>query len=335
MEPEKARGAAVRPLLFIHYGNPSYLPIVLRTARRFNPGQRIILLGDAGNRRPCCPTAEHLEFARFEHHPLVREFDAVFVPIQGQRHRFTKLGGTDFWLRFVFRRWFLILAFLESEQIDGFWTFDTDTLILAELDRRAGRFAEYDCTEQCVGACLNGYVGSRHLVRNFAHAMLDMFRDKDFLEQQRARLREHSGLAFNEMDAYQVFRSRAGLRTFRASTPVEGECFDDALAFCDGYVAAPTAIVGRTRIKRLWRGDNGGVYARRSDTQMVRLLSCNMSWMPDFLYRRLARLASADPMSPPVSFTEVPLDEPWSSALGRAWAHFKTRATRWKHTAQG
>jgi hypothetical protein len=37
------------PLIFIHYGNSSYLPYVMKVVKRFNPQKEIIFLGDKQN----------------------------------------------------------------------------------------------------------------------------------------------------------------------------------------------------------------------------------------------------------------------------------------------
>jgi hypothetical protein len=281
------------PLIFIHYGDAPYLRIVLRTARLTNPEKRIVLLGDEANRKYARNVADFVPFEDLAFGADLSLFEKVFKPIQGSRHRFNKLNGTDFWLRFVFRRWFLIANFLEREGIDAFWTFDSDTLVLAPLAPREERLAAYDCTEQCRGECLNGYVASSRVARDFVRMINVLFLDEAYLQEQRDRLETHLGLAFNEMDAYREFRARAGIRSIRLSVPYEGEAFDDALAFAEDYEENPTKRVGRTTVKRLWTGPHGGLFARLKTGEGIRLLSANMSWMPLYLYRRLGLMAAS------------------------------------------
>lgn len=312
------------PLIFIHYGAAPYLRWTLGTAKRTNPGKRIILLGDAQNRAAARGLAEHRDFSELGGGPEIAEFDRVFQVVQGERHRFNKLHGTEFWLRFVFRRWFLIANFLKQENIGAFWTFDSDTLVLAPLGPREARFDAYDCTEQCRGECLNGFVRSRPLVEEYLRTINALFQDDAYLQSQRDRLRTHAGLSFNEMDAYREFRRRSGLRSVHAAEPIDGEVFDDALAFVEDYEESPMRLMNRTRVKRLWSGPDGGLFARRKDGQDVRMITANLSWMPLFIYRRLARLATppdddrqvAPPGSGPA--TEITYQEPLSD---KAWRH--------------
>lgn len=311
------------PLILIHYGDAPYLSCVLRTARLTNPEKRIVLLGDEANRKHAQGVADFVPFEDLAFGPDLELFERVFQPIQGSRHRFNKLNGTDFWLRFVFRRWFLMANFLERDGIDAFWTFDSDTLVLAPLASREARLAAYDCTEQCRGECLNGFVSSSRVARDFVRMINVLFRDEAYLQTQRERLEVHLGLAFNEMDAYREFRARAGIRSIRLSEPHEGEVFDDALAFAEDYEENPTKLVGRTTVKRLWTGPRGGVFARLKTGEGVRLLSANMSWMPLYLYRRLSLLAASPEAESVIlsstydSSSAISYDEPLADAALR------------------
>jgi len=283
------RGA---PILFIHYGPAAYLRWTLRCARKTNPEKRVILLGDRSNRRFVPETVEFFPFEEFSSGVKHARFRKVFQVIQGERHRFTKHGGMEVWLEFVFRRWFLIEEFLSIGGIDSFWTFDSDTLILAPLGPREDRFRDVEATTQCRGECLNGWVGRFQLVEDFTSCILELFSDAAFLEAQRERLRTHSGLAFNEMDAFGEFRRRSGARTMRASSVIGGESFDDALAFVEDYEPSPVSVLGRISIKRLWTSPRGGIWAKAGG-EFVRLATCNMSWMPDYLWRRVFRSVKA------------------------------------------
>ncbi len=314
--------AKLPPILFIHYGPARYLRWTLDSARRENPDSRIILLGDESNRCSAKGLAEFFPFADFEGGEWVTLFDASFRVIQGERHRFTKLGGVETWLRFVFRRWFLIGEFLRREKIEAFWTFDSDTLILANLATRAERFASFQATCQCKGACLNGWVGSSELVHSYNIFTVGLFQDEAFLESQRERLKLHAGLAFNEMDAFSEFVGREGVHTFHAQKPMEHEIFDDALAFVEGFEPAPLQVLGRTSVKRLWADSGGRIFARQTDGSFVRLVTCNMSWMPDFLWQRLMsrqrpKCDNSNNSSTPEQLEEISLHEPLAASLLR------------------
>jgi hypothetical protein len=279
------------PLIFIHYGPARYVQWTLETARRSNPDKRIVLLGDSSNRQLVPAGVDFYEFESLAGKNEELEFQRIFQVVKGARHRFSKTHGVEFWLKFVFRRWFLIRSFLENKEIDAFWTFDSDTLCLANLAARETRYADVEATTQCRDQCLNGWVGSRDLVVRYTQSILDQFEDPAFLDAQRDRLNVHAGLAFNEMDAFMEFRRRDNIKTQYGEEQRGSEIFDDALAFGNAFEVSQAKVLGRTPIKRIWT-DGNSIFARKKESgKFIRLLTCNMSWMPDYMWRRLIAAA--------------------------------------------
>jgi hypothetical protein len=281
------------PILFIHYGPAAYLRWTLECARFSNPGKQIVFLGDATNKQFARGVADFMEFDSLTGTQKELEFQRVFQVIQGDRHRFNKANGVEFWLKFVFRRWFLIEAFLKREGLNALWTFDSDTLVLGNLCNREGRFSDFEATTQCKDQCLNGWVGSQRLVSRFTQSILDQFSDEAYLQAQRERLRVHAGLSFNEMDAFAEFRQRESVKTWHGEKPLDGEILDDALAFVKKFQVAPDKVLGKTKVKRLWT-DGGSIFVRRAvSEEVVKLLTCNMSWMPHYMGRRIMAAATS------------------------------------------
>ena len=312
------------PLIFIHYGPAAYLRLTLRCALRSNPDKRIVFIGDQANRIYAQGNVDFCPYRDLECAQTISEFHDVFQVIQGSRHHFNKEGGTETWLKFVFLRWFLVCEFLQREKIESFWIFDSDTLLLAPLTPREKRFAEYAATTQCRDTCLNGFVASRALVEHYTKTILELFRDQDYLSAQRDRLKTHAGLAFNEMDAFGEFRRRQNIRTFHAAQPIKGEVFDDALAFTDSYVPAAVKVLGKTSVKKLWISESGGLYARTlQDGAFLRLLTCNMSWMPDYLWKKMERFCLTPEQEAKVmpakatDLREIDLSQPLTDKVAR------------------
>lgn len=276
------------PILFIHYGASAYLKYTLAGAAKSNPGKQVHFLGDEHNRRFCPRGVRFHAMRDFEESPQLSEFRKVFQPISGDGHRFNKQGGVDTWLRFVFERWFIIRAFLNAQRISRFWTFDSDTLIACDLGLREARFEGLAATEQCRGCCLNGLINSTALVEGYTNAMIGLFRDEAYLEKQRERLKVHRGLAFNEMDAWQSYRDEVRPATRALGSPCEGEVFDDALGIPNDYVPASSKVRGRIPLKKVMVDRRGAAWALLEKTSdPVRLLTLNLSWMPDYFYKRL------------------------------------------------
>lgn len=293
---------------------------MLKVARRNNPDREIYFLGDETNRRFVPTGVQFFSLTAYRQGFLLAEFQKVFVPIVGRAHHFNKTGGVETWLRFVFERWFIILEFLNEQNISAFWIFDSDTLIAGDLRARESRFSGLDATEQCVGCCLNGWVSSRSVVDGYCREMVELYQRPDYLNAQRQRLEEHSGLAFNEMDAWQTHRAEAGLKTVALGTPHDGEAFDDALAITGGWQVASTKVRGRIPVKRLVQDRRGGFFAFGSeDATPVRLVTLNLSWLPDYVYHRLApHCLPAKPQAyDPDQCCEVDFSEPLRDRLVR------------------
>jgi hypothetical protein len=325
------------PIIFIHYGRAVYLRHTLAAARASNPGKPVFLLGDATNRGMVPRGAKFAPLADYEGGEDLAEFHRSFVPIAGSSHRFNKAGGTDAWLRFVFARWFILRNFAETHGLSEFWTFDSDTLIAADLSVREDPLRPFDATEQCGGCCLNGFIRRRDVVESYCEEIVEAFGDPAFLDAQRTRLEEHTGLAFNEMDVWQRHRDRRGLRTLHLGKPTGGEAFDDALAMHGGWVKAPVKVCGRIPVKYLERDSRGGFFAfLENNREPVRLVTLNLSWLPDYVFqilspgcRSVGLLFYESGCCTQVSFREPMLSRLYHGWNERLWAirkHWRNRA---------
>lgn len=250
----------------------------------------IYFLGDDSNRRFVPEGVLYFAMDQFRRGQLWENFRKVFIPLAGRTHHFTKEGGVEVWLKFVFERWFIIREFLHTQNIVSFWIFDSDTLIAADLAAREDRFSNFDTTEQCRGCCLNGWISSRSIVDGYCEKMVELYKRPDYLAAHRVRLETQTGLAFNEMDAWQTYREEAGVKTFAIGTPYQGEVFDDALAFTAGWQVSATRPRRQTPVKRIVSDRRGGFFGfSENHAEPVRFVTLNLSWMPDYLFRRLAR----------------------------------------------
>jgi hypothetical protein len=308
------------PIVFVHYGASSFLRQTLRAARTTNPDKPVWFLGDENNQRFCPPDVHYVPIARFTDRKGPQRLREAFVPIIGTSHRFNKAGGQEAWLRFVFERWFIILEFLREYQINAFWTFDSDTLIHCDLAAREERLACYDATEQCRKCCLNGFVPNRTVVESYTNKMIHLFRSPIYLDSQRERLKAHPGLAFNEMDAWQTHRDQEGLKTVALGIPFNGEVFDDALAITSGWKVASHRVRGRIPVKEVAFGSASRVpYAFVADDDCpVRLLTMNLSWLPDYLFERLSPRGAVPDGLPPGTLQTANLTEPLGMRTSRA-----------------
>ncbi|MCG2721195.1 MAG: hypothetical protein L6290_04145, partial [Thermodesulfovibrionales bacterium] len=211
------------PIIFIHKGDSNYLEYTLSCAKAFNPHLEIFLLGDDSNKHYRNLGIVHVPYNEYEGEES-RLFESVFQCIAGKEHPREK-----WWVHFVFKRWFHIYYFLKARDIKRFWTFDSDTLILTDLGKQAWKFKAYDCTEQCNGICMNGFVGHAEIVKRYIDTINELFQNKAYLSQQREDFRINTDYAFTEMRAYSVFKEKNHIKTIRLNTIIEGETFDDII----------------------------------------------------------------------------------------------------------
>ena len=271
------------PIVFCHYGASDYLRYTLRCAQAHNLRKPVVLLGDAQNKRIAISAGvRHHAFTDFDLAPDLQLFNRVYRLVQGPAHQHLK-GGRD-WVKFVFQRWFYVHHFIASQGYGPFWHFDSDTMILDDLGRHEPRLAALDCTEQCNGKCMNGFIAGPAVVRRYTEKINDLFQRPDFLAAQQTEFNtRHPDFAFTEMRAYLVFKSEEAVASERLNTVVNGETFDDCICQDHGLEMEPLPD-GRP-IKRLTLSSRGTFHGTdRASGRSIRMLSLNLSWVPDHLF---------------------------------------------------
>ena len=262
------------PIIFIHYGDSPYLEYTFKSTKIFNPTTRIILLGDERNQHYTDLGIEHFFFSAYSNSQEFQLFKNVYKFIAGSEH------GKSEWTQFVFQRWFHIFEFIQSQGIEKFWTFDSDTLIFANLQKYQSDLAKYDCTEQCNGSCMNGFVSSQKIVKGYLDTINNLFLDTKYLDEQTKSFIDNPNYAFTEMRAYAEYRNRNKLNTIQLQRISDEEIFDDCLCQPQGM----EFINGQKKL--FFR--NGSLYQRVQDNQrLVRVNTINMSWTSIYLIEEL------------------------------------------------
>lgn len=260
----------VRPIIFIHYGHAGYLRYTMDCARLFNPEKRIILLGDDDNKYVKLFGIEHYQFKDFDYGPELKRFESLFRAIVGKQH------GREEWVKFTFKRWFLMYNFAMSEKINSFWSFDSDTLIPSHLRDHEDKFKDYDCTEQCNGICMNGYIGNLKVVKGYLDKINELYQRPDYLKLQEQIVETNPTHAFTEMMAYDTFRNETSPRTIRLNSIINNEAFDDCI--CQSH---DMEMQGDGKIKKLYVLDDGSIATHHiPSAKLVKAVTLNLSWVP-------------------------------------------------------
>lgn len=254
------------PIIFIHYGRSSYLHLTLKSAKAFNHGSRVILLGDRNNEHFKDLGIEHFCFSDYDRSEEIQLFDKVFKFIAGRDH------GREFWTKFQFKRWFYLFNFVKHHQIERFWTFDSDTLIMSDLGLQSVKFLNYDCTLECRGDCMKGFINGHNVLKGYLDTINDLCQDEGYLDKQREKVRLKPNLSFMDMNAFKYYMQNTSIKTIRLDSIIEGETFDPCIIWENDMER--TRDKSRNRI--FFR--QGCVYEKHKPTQeYVKLNSLNMS----------------------------------------------------------
>ncbi len=259
------------PIIFIHFNDSGYLEYTLKSALKFNPNKRVILLGDKSNEYYKKLGIEHYHFADFGESEEIKTFDKVYKFIAGSSQRKKP------WTNFVFKRWFYLYNFVKQNKIQSFWTFDSDTLIFTDLSKYEKQLSDFDCTSQCNGNCMNGYIGNLNVVKGYLDKINELFQRPEYLEKQRKEVEQHPDWAFTEMRAFATFIQENHPKVARLERIVNNEIFDECVCQKDGMETEDK--FGKT-IKKLYFKD-GKIYTKqKSSNELVKVSTLNMSWVP-------------------------------------------------------
>jgi hypothetical protein len=292
------------PIVLIHYGNSSYLPYIVEVAKRSNPHKEIIFLGDEDNAYLETLGVSHHRFATSCGSPQLELFNRLYPRIVNPSYPKSR------WAQFVLQRWFMINTFIHKHDINRFWTFDSDNFILTDLQSYEEEFSRYECTSQCSGRCMNGFVSSRGIVERYIEKIIELLSDDNYVKHWHMKYKDDPSLFYNEMEAFAVFIEHAAVRSLPLAQIRDGAIFDDSITYENGMLMYEKTIKGR-RVKKLYI-NNGGIYCKHlASGQFVKMNNPNLSWMPKYifplLFEHIARMQVQS------AFSELDLlRAPWS-----------------------
>ena len=292
------------PIILIHYGNSSFLPYVVQIAKRFNPSKDIVFLGDNSNAYLSLLGVKHYPYETYAHGSELELFDQLYPLIENRRY------GKTQWANFILRRWFIINQFLKETRISRFWTFDSDNFLLTDLEKYEARFACFDCTSQCKGICLNGFIPDSRIVQRYVNKINELLGRDGYAAHWQQRYCEKPDLFYTEMEVFDVFVKEEGIRNFHLAKIENGSAFEDSITYVqDGMEMYDKRIKGRL-VKKLYL-KSGDVYCKHVGSgDFIKMNNLNLSWMPKYVFPLLfnaivASRKSADFM--PVDLSQAPL----------------------------
>jgi hypothetical protein len=241
------------PIIFIHRGACRYLPASIAQARQSSPGSEFFVLGDRFNAGFC--GARHFESAAYW--DMAEKFAAVY------QHRSSH--EVDYEL-FCFQRWFVLLSFMRSRQLEACLYLDSDVLLFADATGEARVFEGCDVTLSLTSPhCL--FFNRRESLERFCNFVMECYTTPALFavleEEFTSRQARNAPGGVCDMRVFGLFekmgRGKAGdLREIR-----DGATYDHAMGQSNGYEM-------RNGIKRVeWR--DGRPWCRQEATgEMVR-----------------------------------------------------------------
>ncbi|MCB4799694.1 hypothetical protein [Neotamlana laminarinivorans] len=267
-------------ILFCHYGNSDYLYYTLKQAKLTNPGSHVVLLGDNENEHIAKKAkVAHYHFKDFYTTNEIKTFDKVYKHVAGVKH------GKEFWTNFVFKRWFYIHGFVKEKNINSFWHFDSDNLILTNVQKQEYKFVDYDCTEQCNGKCINGFVSSFKVIDGYVKKINELFLDENYLNIQRKDFIKHPNYAFTEMRAYTAYKNQENVNSIRLNAIINNESFDDCICMNHGYETYNEPLKNQF-LKKIYFNKQGEFFCyHKESSSYIKMMSLNLSWVPTKLFK--------------------------------------------------
>ncbi len=255
------------PIIFIHFGNASYLWYAVRQARLFNPDAEIILLGDRSNAQ--CPfVTRHILIDHF--FVGAQQFASVYQHLSTNKLQFEL---------FCFQRWFVLREFMRRENIARCLFMDSDVMLYCHVDKEYEHFASHDMTLSNAETPGNVFVNRRSALDALCEFLTSMYTCQSKLAVLRQRF-EKTGI-ISDMTALMDFSSEKIIDIGDTRKIIDGATWDD-------NVHCPSGFEIQDGIKKFtW--DNDIPYARRESGELVQFNSIHLQGVAK---KRIAKFAS-------------------------------------------
>jgi hypothetical protein len=263
----------------MHYGDAPHLEFTFRAALAFNPDKDVILLGDEHNKKYEQLGIKHFYFRDLRQSTEIKKFNEVFKIVKHPDFRMDSL-----WIKFVSERFFYLNEFVSQNNISGFWTFDTDNMILTDLALQEKKFHAYDFTTQNHGMSMQGFIGNSQALLEYVRTINDLFMDVAYLEVKQQKFSKEIG-ALTEMDLYLSFEERTHFVSIPLNSIIDQETFDDHITISNGMEMYTSFVKGYDPVKKIYCSGNGNIYYHHLPTNsFVKVNSIDMSWTPLYLF---------------------------------------------------
>lgn len=211
------------PVVFIHKGgvknDSGYLRHALQLASRRN--SEVVLIGDS-NDLPHIPIGDYL--------PRGEEFTQLYQHMNTNPEEFEL---------FCFQRWFVLLEFMERENVDTCLHLDSDVLLFADAQEEWAGYQQYAFTLSS-GHCAHTSFFTKPGLSAFCDYLLESYSAMSPLNKQLTRI--HAEMVEQQlpggicdMTLFQLFKDRGAWPIGEMTEVVDGKTWDHNMRVNHGY----------------------------------------------------------------------------------------------------
>lgn len=209
------------PIIIVHTGDSFYLEAVLRQARSFNPNSSIYLISD--------DTTNHYHFIEHvnisEYQALANKFKCVYKHLSINPYHYEL---------FCFLRWFIILEFVTTRNIEHFLCLDSDVLLYCNVDQVFSKWSNSDLTI-CQPNGPQYTLFKKSSLQKFCDFMLSYYTEEGKFNQLQEWHKQISFGGICDMTFFKYFAKLPGVQVIDTSRDVDESCFDVNMQVSQGF----------------------------------------------------------------------------------------------------
>jgi len=231
----------MRPIIFIHRFNHSYLPLSLWQARKSNPGAPVYLIGDGWNAH-FDVLVEHVPMASFR--KKADEFARHFRNFSTNPPEFELV---------CLERWFILEEFMRERGIDQCLYLDSDILQFGNAEEDGRRFSGFGLTVAGISGHSN-FVSNLENLSDFCRFISASYTGEnahEVLEEKYRKFRAtHDAGGISDMTFFTEFREQNPDLVLDIGNPIQGMAYDIAMAYIE-------FARNENGIKKVWQRADG------------------------------------------------------------------------------
>lgn len=271
------------PIIFSHYGDSKYLSFVFEIAKKYNPEKEIILLGDSYNKKYQKKGIKHVFSEKYNFGNLISEFNIHYKFIKG--NKFGKVNGVAEWTHFNFLKWFILYNYVNENDIQSFWVFDSDVFIMKDLIWFEKLLSDIDYSIHVKRMhVMMGIVNDKETLKQFNYFVLELFQDKSYLEDQMDIMRKNPNWALTMMRFFDEFYKRKKFKV----VPLFNNSVDfDEVSIVYNVFDIEGYVVDVNNNPILFYGDGPNIFINSLKKGYIKVPLFNTSWMKEYEKKKI------------------------------------------------